>query len=289
MLVSTQTEVLADRFGDAQAIRILANAGYDAFDLSLFRMYVDPDYPMNSPDFRTYAAGLRAVADEAGIVCNQAHAPFPSSTDDPEETELIFKMIVRAMEAAAIVGAKIIVVHPCQHMRYPGNEKALKEINLAFYKRLIPYAEKFSIQIALENMWQYEVDHVIHSTCASPEEFCEYIDMLDSPWIVGCLDLGHVSLVHENFDHMIHALGKDRLKALHVHDTDFISDLHTMPFMAKMDYHAIAKSLADIGYDGDMTFEADNFLKGIPDALIPEAVRFMVHTGRYLAARMEGK
>ena len=286
MLVSTQTETLGKRFGDEQAIRIIATAGFDAFDLSLFDMYFKKDYGMNRPDFKAYAENLRRVADEVGIICNQAHAPFPSSTDDPEETELIFKMIVRAMEGASIVGAKSIVVHPQQHLRYYGNEQKLKEINLEFYRRLIPYAEKFGIKIAVENMWQYEVDHVVHSTCASPEEFCAYIDMLDSEWIIGCLDLGHASLVHEDFSNMIHALGKDRLKALHVHDTDYISDLHTLPFMAKMDYAAITDALADIGYEGDMTFEADNFLKNVPDELIGDAVRYMQCTGRYLASKI---
>lgn len=289
MLVSTQTDILGQRYGDEQAIRITAQAGFDAFDLSLFPMLHDPNYPMNGPDFRNYARKLRSVAEEAGIVCNQAHAPFPSSTDDDGETEIIHKMLIRAMEGAAIVGAKAIVIHPKQHLPYADNRQTLKEMNLEFYRSLIPYAEQFGIQIALENMWQYDVDHICHSTCASPAEFCEYLDLLDSPWTVACLDLGHVSLVHEDFSDMIHALGPKRLRALHVHDTDYFNDLHTLPFMGKMDYPAIVQALADIGYEGDLTLEADNFYQRIPDELVSDAARFMYRTARCLADQIEGK
>ena len=39
MLLSTQTEVLAGLYGEAEAIRMLAKAGFDGFDLSLFAMF----------------------------------------------------------------------------------------------------------------------------------------------------------------------------------------------------------------------------------------------------------
>jgi sugar phosphate isomerase/epimerase len=48
------------------------------------------------------------------------------------------------------------------------------------------------------------------------------------------------------------------------------------------DWSAILQALSDIKYDGDFTFEADNFLKNYPDALIPEALRYMFTVGRYM-------
>lgn len=286
MLVSTQTEVLAQRFGTEKAIRILAEAGYDAFDLSLFPMiHDDPSYEMNQPTYLETARHLRRVADECGIVCNQAHAPFHSSTPDPVETAAIFQKIVRAMEIASVLGAKIIIVHPKQHLLYKGNEDTLKQMNLEFYRDLIPYAQKYNIKVAAENMWQFYDGKINYSTCATPEEFCSYLDEINSEWIVGCLDVGHTAIVNEDLPNMIHALGKTRLQALHVHDTDFVSDQHTLPFMSKMDFEAICTALADIGYQGDITLEADNFLSRVPDGLIPAAVKYMCETSRYLASK----
>ena len=62
MLLSTQTEVLGPLFGEPQAIRMLAQAGFDAFVLSLFSMFSDPNYAMNRPDYQEYAASLRSPA-----------------------------------------------------------------------------------------------------------------------------------------------------------------------------------------------------------------------------------
>ncbi|MBQ8005797.1 MAG: hypothetical protein IJ303_05755 [Clostridia bacterium] len=45
---------------------------------------------------------------------------------------------------------------------------------------------------------------------------------------------------------MIDVLGKDRLKALHVHDVDGHSDLHTLPFFSKIDWNSILKALRGI-------------------------------------------
>ncbi len=286
MLLSTQTEVLGPLFGEPQAIRMLAQAGFDAFDLSLFSMFSDPNYAMNRPDYQEYAASLRNVAQEAGIVCNQAHAPFASSEGDPAKDEARFQTIVRSLEIASIVGAKIIVVHPKQHLDYRTHAAQLKELNLEFYRRLIPYCEEYGIKVACENMWQYndQARHIRDSVCSRPQEFCAYIDELNSPWIVGCLDVGHTVLTDEDLPSFVRTMGPDRLQALHVHDNDQCADSHTLPFvMGGVDFAALTAALKETGYRGDFTLEADAFLLRFPKPLIPEALRLMYHTGRYLA------
>lgn len=289
MLLSTQTEALAGLYGEKEAIRMLAGAGFDGFDLSLFSMFSDPGYPMNGPEYKEFAASLRRTADECGIVCNQAHAPFASSTGDPDRDKAIFRSIVRSMEGAAIVGAKIIVVHPKQHLPYRTHIQELREMNVAFYRALVPYCQEFGIQVAAENMWQQspESGRIVPSTCARPEEFCSYLDEIGSPWIVGCLDVGHVALTDEDLGYFIRTMGKERLRALHVHDNDLRADSHTLPFTGKIDFQALTAALRDIGYQGDFTFEADNFLKIFPRELAPEALGLMAATGRYLARKSE--
>ena len=70
MIISTQTDVLAQRFSQEEAIRILAKAGYDAYDISLFSMLRDDDV-FNSDSYLDYTLKLKAIAQECGIVCNQ--------------------------------------------------------------------------------------------------------------------------------------------------------------------------------------------------------------------------
>lgn len=284
MLLSTQTDRLQSKFGYETAIEMLAGAGYDAFDFSQFRPLSAND-PLYRDGFREYAKSLRALADRLGIVCNQSHAPFPSSVGDPAKDAAIYDSIVHAMEIASILGAGCIIVHPKQHLPYRENAEKLKAINLEFYRSLIPYCEKFGIRVAVENMWQRNPvggHTIVDSTCSRVGEFCEYIDMLDSEWIVACLDIGHVALVGEEIGVMIRGLGPKRLRALHVHDNDGQGDLHTLPFSSENDFVKVTSLLREIGYEGDLTFEADNFYAKFPPEMYREVTNFMQLTGRQL-------
>lgn len=288
MLLSTQTDVLGRRHGDEQAVRLLAEAGFDAYDFSFFQMNSKADYEMNLPDFRDYAARIRATAEQCGIVCNQAHAPFASSTGDPEKDEKIFRSIVQSMEAASILGAKVIVIHPMQHLPYATSAGRLFELNMDFYRRLIPYCRQFRIQAACENMWRHDpkTHRIINSVCSQPGEFRRYLDELNSPWVVGCLDVGHTALTSEDLPTCIRILGKKHLQSLHVHDNDLIQDSHTLPFTLDIDFRELTSALAEIGYEGDFTFEADNFLKKMPAELEEDALRFMCKIGRYFISQI---
>ncbi len=290
MLLSTQTHILGCRHGDEQAVRLLAEAGFDAYDFSFFQMSIHPeDYEMCGPGFREYAARIRAVSEQSGIVCNQAHAPFPSSTGDPEEDEKIFRSIVRSMEAASLLGAKVIIVHPLKHLPYATDAERLFTLNMDFYRRLIPYCQQFQIQVACENMWELnsKTNRIINSVCSQPEEFRRYLDELNSPWIVACLDVGHTALTSESLSHCIRTLGKKHLQSLHVHDNDLIQDSHTLPFTLNIDFQELTSALAEIGYEGDFTFEADMFLQKLPVELEKDVLRFMCKVGRYLVSQIE--
>ena len=87
MIVSTDTAQLKVNYGDAESIRMLKEAGFDAYDYSMFVSPLGLEDPLERADYRQYAVNLRAYADQVGIVCNQAHAPFPSSTGDPEKDQ----------------------------------------------------------------------------------------------------------------------------------------------------------------------------------------------------------
>ena len=292
MLVSCPTDVLDAKLGGVdEAIKLLADVGFDAYDITLCGMYKNDDHWANLDSYKEEALRLRTLADELGIVCNQSHAPFPSSVADEEMTAVIYKKIIRSMEVASILGAKIIVVHPKQHLSYADHREELFEMNVEFYKSLIPYCEKFGIKVATENMWQRNANNksIVDSTCSRAKEFCDYIDAVDSEWLVGCLDLGHIALVGGDIPNFIRTMGKGRLRALHVHDVDFLVDSHTLPYTQKIDFDTVTAALAEIGYEGDMTFEAMKFFKGFPAEVIPDAVRLMCAVGRHLAAQVECK
>lgn len=290
MRLVTQTDCLAKTFGEEESIRLLAKAGFDAVDLSFFEMLND-DCHWCGDGWMEHAKKLKVIGDECGISFSQAHAPFPSSKGEEPFDTVIRERIIRSMQAAAITGVKNIVVHPMQHLTYAKNRRELYDMNIKFYRSLIPYCEEFGIRVCLENMWQYDDKrhYIVDSVCAQPEEFCSMLDELDSEWMVGCLDIGHSALSGIEPADFIRAMGKKRLQALHVHDVNYVSDCHTMPFMEKLDWESITEALADIDYEGDFTFEGDHFLYPLPRELRPEGSVLMAKVGRYLIGRIEAK
>lgn len=288
MLLSTQTHKFNEHYDLKTSIKFLKEAGFDAYDLSLFLQNAKEEV-IFSDNYLEKAKALREYADSLGIVCNQSHAVFPSSVGDEKRDEEIFNEILRDMEVASILGAKAIVVHPIHHLKYAEQPEKLYEINLEFYKKLIPYCEKLGIKVATENMWERNpISHNIYRGFNSrASEFARFLDEINSEWIVGCADVGHVALVGADLPDFIKTLGRKRLQALHIHDVTKTEDSHTLPFTLSLDFGAITKALGEIDYKGDMTFEADNFFAKFPLELYPQASAFMAEVGRYLIKEIE--
>ena len=296
MLISTQTAGFANKFGDHDAIALLAKVGYDALDYSMFDI-LNPKNPAGKDDFREYAKSLKKTADEFGIIFNQSHAPFPSYVQYPNQeqqnlgyNEIIIYAIIKAMEITSIIGGKTIIVHPINLINCSYGEQ--KDFNMAFYNSLVPYCKKFGLKIALENMWGWDEKNkkVTPAVCSDASEFADYVDSLDKDWFCACLDVGHAEMQGTgsiSAVKCIETLGHERLKAVHIHDNDKIGDLHTLPFTQKIYWAEIAKVLKNIDYSGDFTFEADSFIEKFPKELYLNASKLMLDVGRYLVKTYE--
>ena len=288
MLLSTQTGTAVNRVGFEDGVTLLHNAGYDCLDLSLFEMIKD-DSVYVADDWRRTVEERRRFADEHGIVFNQSHAPFAFKwADDSIKEEIAKPRIEKSLEISAMMGVKIAVVHPLHWFTYKGSEAEARQMNLEYYRGLIPIARSLGIKIGLENMWQKDVKRKCPSddVASHAADLASYIDEIDSEWVVACLDVGHCGLIGEEAQDAIHTLGHDRLRALHVHDNDYQADRHTLPGLGQMDWNAIMHALKDIDYQGEFTFEADAFLKGFETDYLPQAAAFMAQTGRYLLSKI---
>ena len=278
MLLSTQTDVVFRTLGEAEGVEIFARAGYDAIDFSMFPM-TNPNCLWNTCDLQDFAKTLRKQAEDAGIRFNQAHAPFPGwKFGDDAYNTFIVKAVTRSIQIAGLLGAKAIVVHPIAH---PEGGAVQKAFNLEYYRKLEPIALDSGVKIALEN--------IIPNVCSFGEDLAEYVDELNPEAFTVCLDLGHCGLVGDEADHAIRALGGKRLGALHVHDNDYRNDTHTIPYAlgCKMHWDKITTALGEIDYQGDFTYEADNFLVRFDKEALPYAVRFMADLGRTLIAKVD--
>ncbi|MBR6708726.1 MAG: sugar phosphate isomerase/epimerase [Clostridia bacterium] len=291
MKISTQTGHACRALGLEDGVALLCDAGYDALDLSLFRM-IEDDNIFNTDSYRDAAARIREIAESRGVVFTQAHAPFRFDFGNEEFFRTVAQpRILRSVEIAALVGASAIVVHPLHYKTYCGHEDEMEELSFDYYRTFIPYCEEYGIRVAVENMWQRDPmrKYIVDDVCSRAARLAKMVDSLNaiSPCFTACLDLGHTVLVGEAPEDAIRTLGADRLGALHIHDNTYIADTHTIPGLGRMDWTAITDALREIGYRGDFTYEADAFLRGFPNDLLPTAVRFMVDIARYWAAKCE--
>lgn len=297
MKLSINLHSIADVYGFEKSIDIYKAAGFDAIDYSLMRMVYD-DNPMNGTNYRELAREVRRVVEKKGMTVNQTHAPFGFKPEQWDQEELFEGVVMprmeRSVEISGILGADVVVIHPIHHTRYQGHEEEVFERNMAFFRRLIPHAEKANVKIGVENMLQRDPlrQNYVADACSTPAEFVRYIDTLNSDCITACVDVGHAVLPSGSgpVADMIRALGHDRLGALHVQDNDYKNDLHLAPYMGILDWKEIAKALGEIDYKGDFTYEVNrSILTGVgrDDGYLPIGAKFMADVGKYLCAEID--
>ena len=285
MLYSSPAYHFADRVGTEKAMQMLMDAGFPALDMSFFDDYSET----LGADGKALAKRLRADADARGVVYNQAHAPFQGTYDFFMENQL--PNFPRVFEFCSILGVKNIVVHPIKNCRYYGNEEKLFHMNVEYYRSLAPLAKDNGVKIAIENIFtRHPVvqRNICPSVGADPHEHARLFDTLADPEAFTlCLDVGHAALCGKEPEDVIRVLGRERLGALHVHDVDYIDDLHTLPGVGKLHWDAICRSLGEIDYAGELTLEAVNFVRRYPVEFLPTVLRFMNDTAKMYADKVD--
>ena len=291
MLYSTETSTVVKRFGIKEGVRILAEAGYPRLDLT-FSDYTDE---IRSGEWKAIAEEYREAAELYGIKYNQGHAPFGGGAlPDGRSRYVVEKaaLMPETLRFASLAGAEMVIIHPLNFMEmgFIGNEEYHFEKNMEFFSALTPIARELGLKIGIENLWHTSPlsGNTYGVTCADPKEHIRYVTSLNAPDVfVACLDVGHSALVDRKPEAVIRQLGSEVLGALHIHDVDYKTDLHTLPFQGKLDYDEICRALGEIDYKGVFTFEADYFLKRVPDELILDGVKFMAAVGKYLSDRVD--
>ena len=257
MKTSTEIGSIAKLVGERKAVELVGKAGFDAWDFSLGGMgdwdwerkvIKDIPHPLKESQYLEFARELKKIGEAYGMVCNQSHAPFPTNC-------MPLDYMKRSIECTAEVGGKICIIHP--------NNDGTAEENAEFYHKILPFAKDYGVKIATENMYNWEkgASTSCFAACATIESFLKHLELVDDPYLVACLDIGHAEMQGsgDGAVPMIKALG-NHLQALHIHDNDKIRDSHQIPFSMSIDFEAIAKVLKEVNYEGYLTLEAAEYL-----------------------------
>ena len=305
MKIITTTSRVIRAYGEEKGIEMLAKAGFDGVDVSMFFKPGDDSILTKSDDeVRAYYTNLREIIEKNGLYVYQTHTPFPVISDNLEENAERWEMQRKALMASGIVGARQAIVHPTKF--YPQADGTLgtriynrhKEENLAYnremYGRLLPYLEEYHIKAAIENMFGVDPakkNVYCPNVCSNPDELAQLCDDCNAmckngDMFVVCMDIGHTNLSAKDktVRQYVNTLGK-RLTALHLHDNYGIKDDHTAPGFGNVDWGSFFDGLRDVGYDGDFVYEADNFLSRFHTDMMADAEIMLCKIARRLCEK----
>ncbi len=260
MKISTEIGSAAYFVGEEKAIEYIARAGFDAWDFTMFDMCLydwntnkiinENNHPLAGNDYLKFARRLKQVGLDNGIICNQSHAPMPTTNIE------VRSYLKRAIECTAEAGGEICVIHP--HHDYSPHD------NAELYLELLPFAKDCGVKIATENMcnWDDVKEIAYPAACYSPENFKAHLDAVDDDFFVACVDVGHAELkgLNTSASRMIRYLG-DKVQAIHIHDNDKRHDMHRLPYTMSIEFEPILKALKDIAYKGYLTMESDRHIR----------------------------
>lgn len=273
------TETIYKYKGMKGALKVIKDLGFECADITF---QVEKNFTkMNNyfcgKDYKKKTQSLKEYADKIKLPLVQAHAPFPSYRDNnPRYNRSEWKKLLRTIEACGILKIKNLVIHPL-------NDHTNEE-NIAFYKKLLPYAKKANITICVENMWRWdkEKDRARPCSCSFSDTFNAIVDGLNSKHVKACVDIGHAemfSFMKYSAQQMLEEM-KDRVVCLHIHDNDKVKDKHWAPFKGKIDYRDVVKGLKNINYRGDLIAEIS-----IPDDIKTYEGRLAYWKETYCAMR----
>lgn len=174
--------------------------------------------------------------------------------DDPAVREKAKDVVKKHLETASILGCETILVIPGTvnaDFAAPGkviDYETTYNRSLEAITELKEYAEKYKVEIGLENVW--------NKFLVSPMEMRDFIDKVDSKYVGSYFDVGNV-LFNGYPEDWIKVLG-DRIKKVHFKDYRVAAgSLHGFVDLLAGDinYPEVMKALESVGYDGWVSAE----------------------------------
>lgn len=317
MKIAMQGYATTQRFDMDTAYKMLKDAGFEAIDWAIDQQWENGKqrqcwdrnsiqsgqsveqnciYDKDMDEIIAHYQPELDIIKKYGLTITQAHAPFYSySSKNVHFTEYAIKTYEKALKLCAYAGCPRLVVHGfSRHVDDLGiNDNDIHIANMKMYAALIPAALETGVTILLENLFTSYDGKRYAGTCCDPYDAIAYIDTLNE--MAGrecfglCFDTGHINLVRDPIPEYVQKLGK-RIKALHIHDNDSQGDMHLAPYTGSVRWNDFYNSLKEIGYDGDLSFEA--FRQVVPsrcdDEMVAPSLEFIYKCGEFFRSRILG-
>lgn len=293
MEISTSTNIVAFQPGRGRnpmefCIEECAKGGYRVLDIN-FCECMNPWSRMRGDDWEDYVRELGRLGERWGVTFRQSHLPYYDMFRGPELDPTMEELIRRSIIGSAMLGVKWAVTHPGTVYAAGQDMSVSLAKNVEYYEKHLRTARDSGIGICLENDFEYHPGQPRQRIyCASVYELTELVDAFGDPAHMGvCYDFGHANLVGGAFHRENLKVIGSRLHAIHVQDNHGATDEHLMPFHGSIDWAEAMAGLADIGYEGDLTYEIQEFGRYLPNSQKHLVVEYSRKIGAVLVEMFE--
>lgn len=310
MDIGVQTKNIIKDECPLEGFELLQRVGFTCCDFSLNAYLLNSSlYQFEANDFfdqsdielEAFFTPHKRAAKAANIRINQMHMPYPNYVPNGgDELNNYLKNIVapKSMKICAFMDCQYIVIHGFKLAHYLGSEEAEWEKTLEFIEFLAPLAKELGITICMENIYTSIGNHIVEGPCCDARKMAIRIDTINKKYgteVLGfCFDTGHANLVGIDFESFITTLG-NRLKVLHIHDNDGISDLHQIPFTftrsrenkTSTDWEGFIKGLKRIHFNHVLSFETAPVLTAFPNTMKADTLGFIANIGKYFSGALD--
>lgn len=264
-----------------ETLELAKAGGFDTVDFGLSSMERDCD---DTGDHRAWIFAQREICDRLGLKVNQTHAPFFEGRPMPEGFR---ERLLECVEDSAILGADCMVVHAdtwyeADYVQwdYPQVVQAVYEV----YAPVVELAAKRGVKLAMETLheWLGGLYHRMR-LCSQIEELDEIVGRFPSDVVGVCWDFGHAAMVYKADQFKVMRRLQSKIIATHVHDNYIRHDDHAMPYQGSICWDEGMRTMAELGYAGDLTLEVNS--GALPDGLLLPSARYAREVIGDLAAR----
>jgi sugar phosphate isomerase/epimerase len=252
------------------ALRLLADNGYDGVALTLDHVHFDPDAPLMS----SRAATLRSLLDELGLTCvvetgarfalDPRRKHFPTLLTEGRGKRV--RMLTRAVDVAAELGAPVVSMWsgaaPSNLTPAVSWERLLEGT-----ERVLEHAERRGVRIGFE---------------PEPGMFVERLDdfealdrRLGHPDALGLtLDIGHCVCLEP--DSVPDCVRRAAPRLVHVHIEDMRRGVHEHLMFGdgELDLAVALAALTEIGYNGQVAVELSRHAHAAHET-VPRAIALL--------------
>lgn len=216
-------------FGTEEFLSCIAKTGFDC----IFTCGNDDEF----------VSFVRKKCLEYKLIYETLHAPFDGINRlwFKEEGKELIDELCHSVDLAAENGIGIVITHLSSKENCP----PVTDAGLMHFDRLVNYAAKKNVKIAVEN--QRKLGNI-----------ATILEQYGKDTNVGfCWDVGHEKCFARGREYM--PLFGDRCIATHIHDNNLIHncDEHLLPFDGQIDFRRTAELLKTYDYKGSLMLEVD--------------------------------